>query len=248
MSTQAKRYFEGVIELLQRIADEEMGSLDAGARLMAEAIADGHKIFAFGCTHSSLPIQDLVYRAGGLMLINPLFGPGISSLDVNPPQMTSAIERLEGYARALLDTHPISAGDVLILVSVSGRNAVPIELADEARRRGVKVIGVTSRRYSDAFPARHPSGKKMYEFAHVVLDNKVEPGDAFLEAEGAPQKFCPASGVTSTAVLQALVAATVEELLRRGITPPIYLAGNVDGGMEYNARMLEKYRDRIIYR
>jgi uncharacterized phosphosugar-binding protein len=87
----------------------------------------------------------------------------------------------------------------------------------------------------------------MYEFAHVVLDNKVEPGDAFLQAEGAPQKFCPASGVTSIALLQALVGATVEELLRRGITPPIYLAANVDGGADYNARMLEKYRSQIVY-
>jgi uncharacterized phosphosugar-binding protein len=248
MPSFARQYLEGVITLLRQIADEEAEALQAGARLLANAIADGHRIFAFGCTHSSLPIQDLVYRAGGLMLINPLFGPGLASLDVHPPEMTSAIERLRGYAKILLDTHPIGKGDVLILVSVSGRNAVPIELAEEARNRGVKVIGVTSRRYTQAFPARHPSGTKMYEHADVVLDNKVEPGDAFLQAEGAPQKFCPASGVTSTAVLQALIAATVEELLKRGITPPIYLAGNVDGGMEYNARMLERYRDRIVYR
>jgi uncharacterized phosphosugar-binding protein len=68
-----------------------------------------------------------------------------------------------------------------------------------------------------------------------------------LQAEGVPQKFCPASGVTSTALLQALVAATVEELLARGITPPIFLAANVDGGAEYNARLLAQYKDRILY-
>jgi uncharacterized phosphosugar-binding protein len=247
MTSFARQYFDGVIQLLRQIADEEAEALQAGARLMADAIEQGKRIFAFGCTHSSLPIQDLVYRAGGLMLINPLFGPGIASLDVHPPQMTSAIERLSGYAKALLDTSPMGAGDVLILVSVSGRNAVPVELAEEARKSGVRVIGVTSRRYTDAFPSRHPSGKKMYQHADVVLDNKVEAGDAFLQAKGAPQKFCPASGVTSTAVLQALVAATVEELLARGITPPIYLAANVEGGMDYNARMLEKYKDRIVF-
>lgn len=248
MSSFARQYFEGVIQLLRQMADEEADALQAGARLMADAVEHGQRIFAFGCTHSSLPVQDLVYRAGGLMLINPLFGPGIASLDVHPPTMTSAIERLSGYAKALLETSPIAKGDVLILVSVSGRNAVPVELAAEARARGVHVIGVTSRRYTDAFPSRHVSGKKMYEHAEVVIDNKVEPGDAFLQAEGAPQKFCPASGVTSTAVLQALVAATVEELLARGITPPIFLAANVEGGADYNARMLEKYRDRIVYR
>jgi uncharacterized phosphosugar-binding protein len=221
--------------------------LRQGAQVLAEAVMQGRRIFAFGCTHSSIPIQDLVYRAGGLMLINPIFGPGIASLDVFPATLSSAIERLQGYAQVLLDNNPIGAGDVLILVSVSGRNAVPVEMAKLARERGIKVIGVTSRAYTGAFPSRHPSGKKMYEFADVVLDNKVDAGDALLQAEGVPQKFCPASGVTSTALLQALVAATVGELLERGMTPPIFLAANVDGGAEYNAKLLAQYRDRIFY-
>lgn len=181
------------------------------------------------------------------MLVNPIFGPGIASLDVRPATMSSAIERLQGYAQVLLDNNPIQPGDVLILVSVSGRNAVPVEMAQLARERGIKVIGVTSRAYTDAFASRHPSGKKMYEFADVVLDNKVDQGDAMLKAEGVPQKFCPASGVTSTALLHALVAATVEELLARGMTPPIFLAANVDGGGEYNARLLKQFKDRIFY-
>lgn len=247
MKPLAQDYLRGVIGLLERIENEEMAAIHQAAKLMADAIVKGQRIFAFGCTHSSIPIQDLVYRAGGLMLINPIFGPGIASLDIHPATMSSEIERLEGYARLLLDNNPIRSGDVLILVSVSGRNAVPIEMAQEARDRGIKVIGVTSRAYTDSVTSRHPSGKKMYEFADVVLDNKVDKGDALLRAEGVPQKFCPASGVTSTALLQALVAATVEELLSRGFTPPIFLAGNVDGGMEYNARLVKEYKDRIFY-
>jgi uncharacterized phosphosugar-binding protein len=240
-------YIDGVINLLERIKAEEASTLRQGAHILAEAVTQGKRIFAFGCTHSSIPIQDLVYRAGGLMLINPIFGPGIASLDVHPATMSSAIERLQGYAQVLLDSNPIGAGDVLILVSVSGRNAVPVEMAMLARERGIKVIGVTSRAYTQAFASRHPSGKKMYEFADVVLDNKVDPGDALLHAEGVPQRFCPASGVTSTAILQALVAATVEELLQRGVTPPIFLAGNVDGGEDYNARLMAQYKDRVFY-
>jgi uncharacterized phosphosugar-binding protein len=247
MSCLAKEYLNGVIDLLQRIGADEIPAIEQAAKLMADAIASGKRIFAFGCTHSSLPIQDLVYRAGGLMLINPIFAPGIASLDIRPATMSSEIERLQGYARIILDNSPIEPGDVLILVSVSGRNAVPIEMAQLAKDRGIKVIGVTSRIYTEAFASRHPSGKKMYEFADIVLDNKVDAGDALLEAEGMPQKFCPASGVTSTAILHALVAATIEALLSQGITPPVFLAGNVDGGMEYNARLLEQYQDRIFY-
>jgi len=247
MTSLAREYLDGVTDLLRRIADEEMPAIEQAAQLLADAVADGKRIFAFGCTHSSLPIQDLVYRAGGLMLINPIFGPGIASLDIQPATMSSEIERLQGYARILLDNNPIEPGDVLILVSVSGRNAVPVEMAQLAQERGIKVIGLTSRVYTEAFASRHPSGKKMYEFTDVVLDNKVNAGDAMLEAKGVPQKFCPASGVTSIAVLHALIAATIEELLSRGITPPVFLAGNVDGGMEYNAKLIEQYKDRIFY-
>jgi uncharacterized phosphosugar-binding protein len=242
-----QEYIASTIDLLQRIAAEEEPAVQKAAGLIADAIENGHNIFAFGCTHSSLPIQDLVYRAGGLMLINPIFGPGIAAMDTRPANLSSEIEKLPGYAQALMDTKPIHTGDVLILVSVSGRNAVPIEMAMIAQQRGIKVIGLTSLAYAEAVASRHASGKKMHEFADVVLDNKVSKGDAVLQADGIPQKFCPASGVTSIAVLQALVAATVQELLARGITPPVYLAANVDGGKEYNARLLDQYKDHIFY-
>lgn len=247
MSKFYKEYISEVVKLLERISNEEEGALTAASEMMADAIQNGQRIFAFGCTHSSIPVQDIIYRAGGLMLINPIYGPGISSLDVFPNTMTSAIERLEGYAKILLDNHPIQKGDVLIVVSVSGRNAVPIEIAKEAQERGIKVIGVTSRAYTENVTSRHPSGKKMYEFADVVLDNKVDKGDAVLSAEGVPAKFTPASGVTNCALLQCLVTATIEELLNRGITPPVFIAANVDGGEAHNKKLFEQYGDRIFY-
>lgn len=247
MGTLASKYLDTVLGLLSRLKDEEMDAIEQGAKLIADAIEQGHSLFAFGCTHSSLPIQDLVYRAGGLMLVNPLFGPGITALDIKPTTISSAMEQMEGYAKVLLDNSPMKSGDVLILVSVSGRNAVPVELAQIAQERGIKVIGVTSREYSESVTSRHSSGKKMNDFVDVLLDNKAPKGDAVLEAEGVPQRFTPVSGVTSIALLQALIATTIEDLLRRGIVPPIFLAANVDGGKEYNARLLAQYSDRIFY-
>jgi uncharacterized phosphosugar-binding protein len=247
MSEFAKKYLETTIELLTRLRDEEQDALDAAAKMMADAVEQGHCLFAFGCTHSSLPIQDLVYRAGGFMLINPIFGQGITALDTRPTTISSGMEQMTGFAKVILDNSPAKAGDVLILVSVSGRNAVPIELAELARARGIRVIAVRSRDYSEAVTSRHPSGKKMHDFADLSLDNKAPKGDAVLEDPKMPQKFNPVSGVTSTALLQALVAATIEELLRRGFTPPVFLAANVDGGAEYNARLLAQYRERIFY-
>ncbi len=242
-----KEYLDGVIGLLQKIQEEEGPAIHEAAKILTDAIVNGKRIFGFGCTHSSLPIQDLVYRAGGLMLINPIFGPGIGSLEPQPATITSAMERLPGFADVILDNTPIEEGDVLILVSVSGRNAVPIEMAQSAKNRGVAVIGVTSREYSTNVESRHPSGKKMYEFADVILDNKVAKGDALLESDKMPQKFSPASGVTSNALLHALISATIEECLARGVTPPILLAANVDGGAEYNQKLWDEYGDRIFY-
>jgi len=247
MTTFSKEYITHVIHLLERIRDEEDVSIRRASKLLADAIEAGHSIFAFGCTHSALPIQDLVYRAGGLILINPILAPGIASLEIRPATISSAMEQLQGYAQVILDNTPIRSGDVLIVVSVSGRNAVPIEMAQLAKERGIKVIGVTSYEYTNAVESRHPSGKKMRDFADVVLDNKAPKGDAILSNPKVPQKFAPVSGVTSIALLQALVAATIEELLSRDITPPILLAANVDGGAEYNAKLFSQYRDRIHY-
>jgi len=247
MSKLSKEYLEKIIVLLNKIKEEEEEAINQAATLLADAVQNGNKIFGFGCTHSSLPIQDIVFRAGGLMLINPILAPGIASLDVHPPMMTSGIERLQGYAKVLLDNYPIGEGDVLLLISISGRNAVPIEMAKIAKEKGVKVIGITSWKYTKNVESRHPSGKKMYEFADIVMDNKVEKGDAMLSAEGLPAKFTPASGITSIALLHCIITATIEDLLSRGITPPVIIAANVDGGAEHNQKLFEQYKDRILY-
>jgi uncharacterized phosphosugar-binding protein len=247
MSTFTDTYLKKTIELLTRIQEEETGALEQAAKMIADAIEQGHNLFAFGCTHSSLPIQDLVYRAGGLMLVNPIYGPGITALDIKPTTISSGMEQMPGYAKVILDNSPAKSGDVLILVSVSGRNAVPIELAQLAQERDIKVIGVISREYTDAVTSRHSSGKKMHDFVDLVLDNKAPKGDAVLESEKMPQRFNPVSGVTSTALLQTLIAATIEELIHREITPPVFLAANVDGGAEYNARLLKQYHDHIFF-
>ncbi|KPK13621.1 MAG: hypothetical protein AMJ56_01375 [Anaerolineae bacterium SG8_19] len=247
MSTYAEQYIDKIIEMLQRIKEEEAEPLKQAAVLLADAIENGQRIFAWGCTHSSTTMQDIFARAGGLMLINAIFAPGLEALQLKPITMASAMERLLGYAEIVLDGQPIQPGDVFIAVSVSGRNAMAIEMAKGAKERGLHVIAVTSRTYSDSVESRHPSGKKMYEYADVVLDNKAVKGDALLEAEGAPQRFCPGSGTTGPALMQSMVAATVEELISRGIEPPLFLAANVEGGDEYNARMFERYKDRIFY-
>ena len=247
MSSFANLYIKKIIDLLNCISAEEEGNFKAAANILADAIQGDGRIFACGSTHSATTMQDIYLRAGSLALINAIFIPGLEALHTRPFGITSKIERLQGYAEIALDHAPIRKGDVLIAVSVSGRNAVPIEFAKIAKEKGIKVIAVTGLSYSKSVEPRHPDGKNMFEYADVVLDNKAVAGDAILKAEGMKQKFCPASGITSTAVLQCMVAATVEELLARGITPPVFMAQNVDGGEEFNEKMLAENRKRIFY-
>ncbi len=241
MGELAGRYLDTVTALLRRIREEELPQVERAADLLAETIAGGRRVFAFGCSHSSLAVQDLVYRAGGLMLINPIFAPGVTGISVRPATLSSALEKLPGLAKAVLDHSPVRPGDALIVISVSGRNAVPVEMATLARERGATVIGVTSSAYADDPASRLRHG------CDLVLDCKVSKGDAELELTGVPQRFCSASTIALSALLQSTVAATVEKLVARGITPPIFMSGNVEGGPEWNARLLEQHRDRVFY-
>lgn len=247
MSDLLDTYFDALRDLLDTIREEELPIVREAAAAIADRVAEGGRIFAFGASHSSLPVQDIVYRAGGLMLINPLYGPGIEALTTRPTTLGSAMEQMPGYAEVLLDNSPLREGDALIVVSVSGRNAVPVELAREARARGILVIGLTSRKYTDAVSSRVPDGTKLLDHADILLDNHVDPGDAVLSREGLPQKFTSASGVTSTAILHSLSAAIIDELAGRGIEPPVFLAANLDGGKEWNARHMAANADRIFY-
>ncbi|WP_306186619.1 SIS domain-containing protein [Streptomyces sp. MK5] len=246
--TLAGQFFDAAIGLLQRVRDEEAESVTAAGTLLADTVADGGRLFAFGAGHSSLAAQDVVYRAGGLALMNLLAVPGAVGVDVMPATLGSALERVDGLATAVLDSSPIRSGDALVIVSLSGRNALPVEMAMNARALGVKVIGVTSVVYATRTTSRHVSGTYLKDHCDVVLDSKIAVGDAELTLDTVPAPFAPASTVVTSALLQAVMATTAGVLADRGIEPPLLRSGNVDGGHEWNGKVFEQYADRIFYR
>jgi uncharacterized phosphosugar-binding protein len=243
----AGEYLDAAVGLLGRIRDEEAGSVADAGRLIADTVEAGGRIFACGAGHSSLPAQDVVYRAGGLALMNLLTVPGAVGVDVMPAVLGSRLERVEGLADAVLETSPAQPGDVLVVISLSGRNALPVELAMGARAKGMKVIGLTSLAYPKHQESRHRSGTYLKDHCDIVLDNKIEVGDAELSADGVPAPFGPASTVVCCALMQAVVATAVGTLAERGLTPPMLRSGNVDGGHDWNRRMMSEYGDRIFY-
>ncbi|MGW8954161.1 SIS domain-containing protein [Streptomyces sp. NPDC055709] len=244
----AGQFFDAAIGLLERVRDEEAANIAAAGAAIADTVAAGGRLFAFGAGHSSLAAQDVVYRAGGLALMNLLAVPGVVGVDVMPATLGSALERVDGLASAVLDSSPARVGDVLIIISLSGRNALPVEMAMNARALGLKVIGVTSVAYATETRSRHTSGTYLKDHCDIVLDSKIAIGDAELTAEGIEAPFAPASTVVTSALMQATVAAAAGDLAERGIEPPMLRSGNVDGGHEWNGRVMTEYADRIFYR
>ncbi|MFE3636894.1 SIS domain-containing protein [Streptomyces cellostaticus] len=246
--TPADLFFDAAVGLLRRVQEEESEAITAAATLLADTAASGGRLFAFGAGHSSLAAQDVVYRAGGLALMNLLTVPGVVGVDVTPATLGSALERVDGLAGAVLDTSPLRAGDALVVISLSGRNALPVEMAAGARARGVKVIGVTSVAYAAQTTSRHSSGTFLKDHCDIVLDSKITVGDAELTLDTIPAPFAPASTVVTTALMQAVVATAAATLADRGVEPPLLRSGNVDGGHDWNARVMTEYGDRIFYR
>ncbi|MFF4279101.1 SIS domain-containing protein [Streptomyces kronopolitis] len=241
-------YFDAAIDLLRQVRDAEGDRITEAGALLADAVAAGGRIFAFGAGHSSLPAQDTVYRAGGLAVMNLLSVPGVVGVDVRPATLGSALERVDGLAAAVLDSSPLRAGDVLVIISLSGRNPLPVEMAVNARALGIKVIGVTSVAYAQATRSRHASGSFLKDHCDLVLDNRIPLGDAELTLPGIDAPFAPASTVVTSAIMQAMVATAAGVLAERGIDPPLLRSGNVDGGHDWNASVMGAYADRIFYR
>lgn len=135
-----------------------------------------------------------------------------------------------------------------MIISLSGRNTLPVEMATHARALGMKVIGVTSVAYAKETTSLHSSGTFLKDHCDIVLDSRIAVGDAELTAEGVEAPFAPASTVVTSALMQAMMASAAGELARRGIEPPLLRSGNVDGGHEWNRRVMTEYGDRIFYR
>jgi uncharacterized phosphosugar-binding protein len=243
---QIERYFSAIKGILDNILTDETSIMEQVSDLFTETIVNGNTIFITGCSHSSIFAQEVFYRAGGFMLMNPIFLPGMS-VDTIPITQTTRYEQISGIAEAVLSESKIRSGDTLVVSSISGRNTVPVEMALWAKESGIKTVALTSIAYSKNVESRHSSRKKLYEITDYVLDVKCPIGDAVLKIDGLHEKTAPSSTISGITMLHAVISETIENLIKLGISPPVFLSANLDGGDEHNRRMLEKYKDQIHY-
>lgn len=242
MPTAIQRYFTETLALAKTAEETNAEALETAARIIEERLAAGGMLHAFGTGHGHLLALEIFYRAGGLVRVNPVLD-GPLMLHENASE-SSHIERTDGLAAKLLEKHPIAAGDVLIVASNSGRNAVPVELAALARERGAFVVALTSRRHTESVTPRNKLGKRLFEVADLVLDNAGIVGDALL-----PFPDGTRSGATSTAIgsmlLQALVARIHEIACEKGDKLGFFVSANVDGGDAINDRFIAETKAEV---
>ncbi len=228
-------YLDKITGILSRIEAEESGALDLASGAVADVICRDGLVHVFGCGHSHLAALDTFYRAGGLACVSPLLDEDLMLHD--GAAKSSRMEKMPGIAieafrRAAVD----SAKDLLVVISASGKNAAPVEMLRTAKAACVKTVAISSSAYTS-------HGGVMLAEADIAIDCKVPYGDAVIEV--GTGKMGGLSTYASLFILNSVLIEGAKKALARGVTPPIYVSGNVEGGTARNVALEERYFGRV---
>lgn len=240
----SKKLFAAACQTIQQVLEQESENIYQSAVLIAENISQGGVLHVYGAGHSSLFSQELCYRAGGLVPVNPISDINYTLMG-GPPSKSSRLERLEGYVELLMDGYDMRPDEVMIVMSQSGRNPGPVEAAIYAKQKKLKVVAVTSLQQSQAQTSRHSSGKRLFELADVVINSHVPFGDAAVEVAPGQPKVSPISTIVGATILQGMVAQVVGFIYEKGGALPVWVSSNVDDGDDHNQAMANKFQSRM---
>ena len=243
MTALRKTYRDQIVGIFDRIIAEQQAALDAVRDAIVTALAADKVIYVAGSGHSHLIAEEVFYRAGGIGAASAILDPDLM-LHIGAVRSTQ-LEREEGRAEKVLANYPVTAGDVVIIASNSGRNAYGVELALAAKERGAVTVALTSLKHAQSTSSRHRSGKRLFEITDHVLDNAGEYGDAGLPVGRGDLKMGPTSTIAGVFILNALIAEAVEALAARGIEVDVYQSANRQGGEDTSEAIVARWKSRI---
>ncbi len=240
---QENLYLTKLCDMLRSIEKDESAQLDKAAESSYASIKNGGLIHVFSTGHSHMIVEEMFYRTGGLIPINPILS---DELMLHTGAITSTkMERVSGKAAEILKNEDLRRGDTIIISSNTGINTVPIEAALYAKEKGLTVIAVTSKKISETLTSRSPSGKRLFEVSDIVIDNHSPKGDGLLVIPDTNKITGGASTFASLFIAQRIVLKIENLFLKNGEMPPILLSANLPGGDEYNEEAIKAYKDRI---
>jgi uncharacterized phosphosugar-binding protein len=227
-------YLSKISACLEQIEKEEKEKLNLAIRMVADTIKNNGLIFTFGCGHSHLPGLDAFYRAGGLANVSPILDTDL--MLHNGAAKSSRMEKMSGLAPEIFRRYTLTDNDMIFIFSASGKNQVPVEMADCAKQAGIKSVGVSSMAYAT-------KGGKLHEHVDVAIDCKVPYGDACISV--GEVKMGGLSTYTACFILNTCLIEGASLALSEGYKPPVYISGNVEGGREHNVGLENLYLGRV---
>ena len=228
------QYLESITEILSRIDREDSAALAAASDAVSDVICGDGLVYAFGCGHSHLVALDTFYRAGGLACVSALLDEDLMLHD--GAAKSSRMEKMPGVGAEVYRRHSAKPRDLVVVISASGKNAAPVEVLRAAKADKVKTVAISSSAYK-------PHGGVLLDEADIGIDSKVAYGDAVIPVGDATM-----GGMSTFAglfILNSILIEGAKKALARGVTPPIYRSGNVEGGTAQNALLEAKYFNRI---
>ena len=227
-------YLKKIIDNLSKIESEECGAIAEATRAVADTIRNDGLIFIFGCGHSHIPGLDAFYRAGGLANVSPMLDTDL--MLHNGAAKSSRMEKMSGIAPEIFRRYTPCEKDMIFIFSASGKNTVPVEMADEAKRRGIKSVGISSLAYAER-------GGRLHRHVDIHIDCKVPYGDACIDIGDA--KMGGLSTYAACFILNSCLIEGARLALKDGTKPPVYLSGNIEGGREHNITLEDLYLGRV---
>ena len=227
-------------------AERQQPAIQQAADWFAATILAGRMVHLFGSGHSRILVEEMWPRYGSFPGFNPIVELSLSfhNLVVGPNGQRQAmfLENVSGLAERILRNFDLSPKDSALVASSSGCNRVPIEMAEGFKKRGLKVVVIISRRHSEASRSQHPDGKKLQDFADLVLDTGAPVGDAMVKIDGLDSPVAPGSTVGGCLLINSIKAEVALRLARAGQPPKVLTAGAVIGA-EKAATLFESAYD-----
>jgi uncharacterized phosphosugar-binding protein len=224
----------------------QLTSVRHAADWFAQTILAGRMVHVFASGHSRIMVEEMWPRYGSFPGFNPIVELSLTFhnlvVGANGQRQAMFLENVCGLAERILRNFDTSPADSALVISSSGCNVVPIEMAEGFQKRGIRVVAIISRRHSEASASKDARGKKLQDFADIVLDTGAPPGDAMVKIEGLDTPVSPGSTIGGCLLVNAIKAEVADRLTRAG-QPPTVLSGAAVVGPERAVELFESAYD-----